>query len=393
MNLNQRTLICLALAALAPGAAAQVAVGHLGRFDITSNGMIQGDANWYDSDTVDLTGGPDERGSAAYAVRRAQVYLKGRSAGRLGWVLGYDAKNGKWLDANLQYDFDKRQTLWVGKFKQPSGLERLSASRNNDFMSRSMLSDTFAVGRRIGIGYRYERSPGASGSDLGAGSAADGNWGVEVGYFGPAITTRRATSEAGYAVRGTWAPFDADGTILHLGLSYANYATSDDTVHLRARPNADLTPVWLVNTGDLVDTRRVATLGAESFWADGPFKLQGEYMTTRAARPAADSGDFRGHGGYVSALWNGTGQHWGYENGVPITQVAPRMWQLGVRFDTIDLNDGGVRGGWMRNWTVGVNLYWNARWKFVLNHVWARSKMGDTPDNPGITEARVQLVW
>lgn len=378
---------------MAMPATAQRALGHFGRYDITTNGMIQGDANWYDSDTVDLTGHPDQSGNADYAVRRAQFYLKGKSAGRLQWSLGYDAAAGKWLDADLRYGFDDSQTMRIGKFKQPNGLERLSSARTNDFMSRSMLSDTFAIGRRLGVSYRYHRGADPADDVVRSSGGTDGDWSVEASYVGPAVTTNHVGQKGGFGLRGTLAPFNADGRILHIGLSYVNYGTSEDIVHLRARPNADLTPVWLVNTGDLANTDRIATIGAESFWADGPLKLQGEYMTTRADRHDTTSGDFLGHAGYISAVWNLTGQHWGYNSGVPVTLVAPRMWQLALRYDAINLNDASVRGGWMRNWTAGVNWYWDTRWKFMLNHVWARSKRDGVSDNPNITEMRVQRVW
>ena len=60
------------------------------------------------------------------------------------------------------------------------------------------------------------------------------------------------------------------------------------------------------------------------------------------------------------------------------------MWQVGLRYDTIDLNDGtvipgatptaasridGVLGGEMDTWTVGVNWYWRSNFKFMLNYV------------------------
>ena len=59
------------------------------------------------------------------------------------------------------------------------------------------------------------------------------------------------------------------------------------------------------------------------------------------------------------------------------------MWQLGVRCDTIDLDDGnvvasttggspsvsGVLGGEMDSWTFGVNWYWRSNFKFMLNYV------------------------
>ena len=84
------------------------------------------------------------------------------------------------------------------------------------------------------------------------------------------------------------------------------------------------------------------------------------------------------------------------------------MWQLGLRYDTIDLDDGnlvpgatptaaptvfGVLGGEMDTWTVGVNWYWRSNFKFMLNYVKVEQEKGVLEDNPDVIEARVQFYW
>ena len=90
------------------------------------------------------------------------------------------------------------------------------------------------------------------------------------------------------------------------------------------------------------------------------------------------------------------------------------MWQLGLRYDTIDLNDGvvvapttpggtpsvaGVLGGEMDAYTLGVNWYWRSNFKFMLNYVavdsskYQRAVNSVVDDNPNIFEARFQFYW
>ena len=92
-----------------------------------------------------------------------------------------------------------------------------------------------------------------------------------------------------------------------------------------------------------------------------------------------------------------TGETWGYKGGVPTTwgpdDTAKGMWQLGLRYDTIDLDDGNVLGGQMDSWTAGVNYYWRSNFKFMLNYVKVDSERRNVEDNPSITEARVQFFW
>ena len=108
---------------------------------------------------------------------------------------------------------------------------------------------------------------------------------------------------------------------------------------------------------------------------------------------------------------------------------ASGMWQLGLRYDTIDLNDGTSSrrhpdrrarssacsaARWTR-WTVGVNWYWRSNFKFMLNYVMVDSSQllrphlgrpyaedpanndrlvnGVVDDNPNILEARLQFYW
>ena len=105
----------------------------------------------------------------------------------------------------------------------------------------------------------------------------------------------------------------------------------------------------------------------------------------------------------MSGLWNVTGETWGYKNGVIATsrpnEPASGMWQLGLRYDSIDLDDGSVLGGQMDSWTAGVNWYWRSNFKFALNYVMVDSEKRANlaspliQDNPNIFEMRAQLFW
>ena len=118
-------------------------------------------------------------------------------------------------------------------------------------------------------------------------------------------------------------------------------------------------------------------------------------MTTHVDR--MESRDYTGTGGYLSGVWNVTGQTWGYKGGEPALQVGDATgagtWQLGLRYDVLDLNDAAVAGGRMETWTTGMNWYWRKHFKFALNYVHVDSERAGVDDDPGITEARMQLYW
>ena len=368
-----------ALATLAaPDARAEVAIDVIGDSEVSFEGLLQTDAYWYDSDVLDLDGDSADGDDADYGLRRAEIVLKGKGPGNFDWVLGYDASgDGKFLDANLKYRIGGSKThfVQVGQYKQPNSMEELSSTKNNDFVSKAMITNTLATGRRLGV----QHSIGGDG------------WTFTTSAFGRELTRNRAHG-SGYGVRGTWAPVDG----LHLGLSYVDHDTDGDVVRLRARPDADFAN-RLVDTGSLTDTDRLSTLGLEAFWLAGPLKLQGEAMRTSVDRYRAGNDDFTATGGYASAMWNLTGEAFSNKGGVPGTpgaeDPASGLWQVGVRYDTLDLDDGSVQGGRMDTFTAGVNWYWRSNFKLMLNYVKVDSERKGIADDPGIVEARAQFYW
>jgi phosphate-selective porin OprO/OprP len=382
MTLSRSALTLALFAALvAPAARAEIAIDSIAGSDVSFEGLIQADGNWFSNDVLDLNGTGNDGRDSEFEMRRAELVLKGKGPGNIEWVLGYDAKANKYLDVNAKYKFGGNGNTFMqfGQFKQPNSLEELSSTRNNDFISKASVTNTFAISRRLGAAFGY-------GSD---------DWGVNVAGFGRELT-RNLAHGSGYGARGFWAPINDKGNVLHFGLSYVDYDTDADTLRYRARPDADLATERLIDTGSLTDTDRIGTLGLESMWVHGPVKLQGEYFTSKVDRYSPGSADFTANGGYVSGVWNITGETWGYKGGTPTTPLpdepASGMWQVGLRYDTLDLNDNGVPGGKMDTWTAGVNWYWRSNFKFMLNYVRANSERAGVDDDPNIVEARVQFV-
>ena len=106
----------------------------------------------YKRQVVDLNGSSGNDGKdSEFEMRRAELVLKGKGT-MFDWVLGYDAKANKYLDVNLKWKLGSNY-VQVGQFKQVNSLEELSSTKNNDFISKAMVTNTFAVGRRVGFAY------------------------------------------------------------------------------------------------------------------------------------------------------------------------------------------------------------------------------------------------
>lgn len=393
----RRDLAAALLALLAaPAAHAEIKLGEAGDWTFGFEGLIQGDYNHYRSDRRDLDADPASGGSRSdRALRRAELYLKGAGPAGFDWTLGYDPEAERWLDAyaRLRFGANDAQFVQLGQFKQPNSLEELSSTRHNDFVSKATVTNAFGIARRFGAAWGIDRV----------------GWSATASWFDRDITSGQAEGR-GHGVRGTWAPLNDDGRRFHLGLSWLRFDIPEGGGRLRARPNADLTDVRLVDTGAMADADRQDTLGVEAMWINGPVKLQAEWYRATVARGIAP--DFDADGGYVSALWNVTGDTWGYRGGVPRTPGGGDnlgLWQLGLRYDRIDLDDharydpvqgvAGVAGGAMDAWTIGVNWYWRDNVKLMLNYVDVSSDRIDAAsgqrlgDNPSIVEARAQLHW
>jgi phosphate-selective porin OprO/OprP len=358
---------------LATMPATALELGTPGGHPLSFEGLLQGDAIHFDEDASDLDGGTDER---ATAIRRFELVLEGEAPWDLDWVLGYDAKAERWLDVNLSRDLGPGR-LRIGQFKQPNGLEELSSTKNNDFISKAAATNAFAVSRRLGVAYAW------------AGDA----WTLTGSVFGREMS-RGGSQGSGHGLRATFAPVQGDGRLLHLGLSWMDHDTDADQYRLRARPQADLAARRLVDSGVLADADRSSTAGFEAAWVSGPLKLQGEWFRASVDRLAHP--DYSPRGGYLSALWNLGGASWGYKAGVPTTplpEAGGSLWQAGLRLDRLDLDHGGVPGGTLDAATLGVNWYRGAHFKAMLDYVDVRSERQGLSDDPDMLELRLQLHW
>lgn len=377
---SRLSLAVLVSLSLTPHAFAAIELGNLGPSTIRFEGLVQGDANAYNADRRDL-------GDDRLRMRRAEFVLKAEGPGPLDFSLGWDAKAEKFLDTNVRARWEAaglKHSLRVGQFKQPNSLDDLTSSRNDDFITKATATNLYSIGRRLGVGYEL----------------ADKHWSVSGSVFGDDLTGGLAEGD-GYALRALWLPPQASGNTLQLGLNHASYALPGDRLRLRARPNADLTDVRLIDTGTVQATDRLATTGLEAMWLAGPLKLQGEYFHSSGQRQGYS--DFNSHGGYASAVYNLGGHGWSHAGGVPVPpkagDIPGGLWQLAARYDRVDLDDGAIAGGRQQALTLGLNYSFNAYTKFQLNWATVRSERRDPgsgsvlPDDPSSAQARIQLHW
>lgn len=257
----------------------------------------------------------------------------------------------------------------VGNFKEPFGMERLNSSRLLTFLERSMVSNAFPLGRRMGIVGRYWKNYGQ----------------LTFGVMGHELGTRidKGTKDEGYALtsRLTVAPINKKGKTLHLGVA-ASSKTPDavpdlalNTIEINARSETYVYDPKLLHTGDIKDVNYYDRMGGEFALVLGPLYAQSEYMLAKVHRwygkPIAE---FSGAYGTVTYMLTGESRTYYVDEGeFGPTDKPKRSWgalELAARFSTLDLNDAdaGITGGKGDQWMLGLNYYPNMNIKIQFNY-------------------------
>lgn len=269
-----------------------------------------------------------------------------------------------------------------GHIREPFSLSMLTSGGSTTFMERPLAVNAFGPSRNIGVRGDWamagERVTASAGLFLNTGSFSDdGEAKDRVENANGANVTARVTGLAWYREEGQ--------ELLHLGLSgsrrFRDEEDADPSSQFRARPESRLTDDRLVDTGRM-RIERQDLVAFEAAGAHGPLSFQGEYFHTRADSSTAGTLAFRGW--YALASWVITGEGKAYDRSKGVfAGVKPshpfdlreRRWgavELAVRYSTLDLNDGAVRGGDERNVTVGLNWYLRPKVRVMVNYVHVR---------------------
>lgn len=341
---------------------------------IEVGGRIQVDAAWYDEDLTALNDGTE--------FRRARLFATGDLATDWAYKAQFDFAGNDVTakDLYIRYTGLEGADLTIGQFKQPFSLEDLTSSKYTTFMERS-LPTAFSTGHRIGIGYaRFQGAWGFQGSVYG--QEADAGDGGDEGF--------------GIGGRLIFTPLAGTDRLVHLGLAVASEGPEDgaaSSVRFRARPESHVTDVRLVDTGGITNTDRVNKLGLEAAAVFGPFSVQGEYISVAVDRERGFE-DFDFDGYYIYGSWILTGESRPYKKG-SFSRLKPAAdsgaWELGLRFSSLDLNDGTRLGGQQDDITLGLNYYLRPNVRFMANYVMVDTDATVGDDDPNIVQFRAAV--
>lgn len=354
--------------------------------ELSLGGNLQYDANAFSGDGYNGAALEDDD-----AWRRQELGVTLRRKGVYDLGVTYDFQAKSWNDVALRvetkalfgHDLGK---LRIGQMKVPLGFEGNTATRAVSFLEASLPTQAFYENRRSGIDWAFERD----------------RYLVNAGYFFESDLLGNNKGDTS-AVRVAWTPRKAAGDVLHLGVAASREQPDSEvnglgvTVHpsvrWRAKPEAALTAVRLVDSGTLTRVDHIDRTGLEVLWIRGPWSVQGEYLHQSTSR---DLGlpSYSADGAYLFGSWFVTGESRGYSGGNvanPKPKAAHGAVELLARYSRIDLDSDGIAGGRQSDWTLGANWYLTQYFKFQANYVKTDATRGAFSADPSVFELRAQL--
>lgn len=364
------------------------------------------------------TSNPDHDDDAV-VFRRARLRADGTIFETIEYVVEYDFVNSLRVDAptatantaNIPAPTDAYWTFkeipWLGNFrvglqKEAIGFEHLTSSRFLNFMERSYLQDLFTGPSNNGF------SPGISAFNNYAGDR--GLWAI--GGFKNNNTSNPFAFVQGdgtYSLTGrlTYLLIDdpENHQLLHVGASGSKRDPDGNLIRFRTRSlrngPGNLATVY-GDTGTFnADTQYLA--GLELVGVSGSWNFQSEWIgswstdtsnftppagfpgggTNAAGAAGTPHGTYMSQGGYCEVQYFLTGEVREYDRkSAAFGRVTPKRnarwkggcyepgaWQAGFRYGFADLNDNGIKGGYLNEYTVGLNWFLNPNMKVQWNYV------------------------
>lgn len=149
-----------------------------------------------------------------------------------------------------------------------------------------------------------------------------------------------------------------------------------DRIEVRIDPASNA----LLNTGTMQNVNSARVLSGEAAAQFGSFMAQGEYFDFAVQRTNG-LGDLSFNGFYGQASYVLTGEQHKYSTtSGSFGGINPKhpvnfaigdygAWELAVRYSSANLNDLNIRGGELKNTTVGLNWYVNQNMRFMFNWI------------------------
>ncbi len=418
-----------------------------GNFTAGINGRLQVDSqtNVNDESLAATGASTSNKLNDGVGLRRARLGVEGTFFKNSGYKFEYDFTRGNGTtgagvtDAYISHNFSKPLQVKFGAFKEPFSLEEATSNRYITFIERNMITNTFVDNLntyKMGIGASYSADQWQAAASLqtepvGANGASNSSTNTNGGSNrnnGSGDTdwevNARVSGMPWMESKTKFLHVGTSGSYIHLNNNYlANGNFSNGGMSFANGLGANVDRTNILNTGNLTSgkkdagTSRVADhltrFGAESALVYGPFSAQGEYIATNISGDGYDGETLDGYYGYVSYFLTGESRAYKSKTGAwdrlkPAHNFDMKggwgAWEIATGYDSINLNDGVIKGGRASTAKLGINWYPNSHVRLMANYIHALDI--NTAGNAGgarsqafnnvdldMLETRVQLDW
>ncbi len=334
-------------------------------FQLQIGGLIHNDWAFMEGDEgITARVGEMEDGTE---FRRARLFVSGLMYEKVEFKLQIDFATGNAVFRDAYMGITRVPGIGnvrVGQFKEPFGLDELVGANYLTFVERS-LANVFVPARRTGLMIHKREAKERLSWALGVFKESN-DYGAAIGDKNYAFTGRL-----------TGLPWsENDGRrLLHVGFAYSRRHTSS-AFRFSEGPETNLAPSF-VDTG-VFPAEALNLIGGETALVCGPASVQGEYIAANAETRLGPGYWFKGF--YLQSSFFLTGESRSYRPAeAAFGRVRPRRsflskaggagaWEVAARFSKIDLTDGPIAGGELRDWTAGVNWYLNPNARVMWNY-------------------------
>jgi phosphate-selective porin OprO and OprP len=204
-----------------------------------------------------------------------------------------------------------------------------------------------------------------------------------------------------YALRAGWLPIqDTKGNrTLHIGFNYRYGKVAGGQIQLRSKPEANPAP-YFISTGKFISDHS-NHIGYELYYRTGKWMIGSEYYWTKFSSPK--EGDPMFHGGEIVATWliNGTARPYNPNTAifgfVPVNKSIFKggigTFEAVLRYSTLDLNGGNIKGGKMWRITPMVNWYMSKVLRFELGYGYGVLDRYEIKGGTHFFQSRIQITF
>jgi len=312
-------------------------------------------------------------------IRRARLYAKGKLYKKFGYMAEVDWGGDKVgvKDFFGTYNPNKNWEFTFGNQKHAFSMEVQESSNDIMFVERSLV---------YGISVpHFDRAVGINLKAMGK------TWNVQGGLYGDGVSASadgagdQRHEGKGAAIRGTWNPILEKDRMVMIGGSLGYRKPSDENKINNDKDNkfgyntTNFSKLSVVSstTLDRSDSFKMGILELAAM--NGPFSFQSEISKGTVERSEGNA-DYDVSAYYAQVGWVLTGESRTYKaTDGEFKRLKPSKnfdpdkgtwgaWEVALRHDGIDLDDGGYTGGEAKRMTLNLNWYLNENMRLLAGY-------------------------